>query len=111
MGHRGPREQDAVSPIVVRRPTASGHGPVIWGVPEIAAPLEKSRLRGSTALGFGGHVEKYAHAGAPSAGTRMSAGWRSGPYAIVPAIVAGCSVASNSVGLRYESAECSRWRL
>lgn len=70
MGHRRPREQDAVASWRRRRAAASSHGTAISGGTERAAPLEKSRLRGSTALGFGGHAEKPAHAGAPSAGTR-----------------------------------------
>jgi len=44
MGHRGLREQAAVSLVVARRPSASTHGKAIFGGTEIAAPLEKSPL-------------------------------------------------------------------
>src|SRR5262245_32574624 len=57
MGHRGPREQDAVSLIVVRRPTASGHGLVILGGTEIAAP---ERSGGVDGRGRGGTLGRVA---------------------------------------------------
>ncbi len=44
MGHRGLREQDAVSLVVARQPICSSHGRAIWGGTEIAAPLQKSPL-------------------------------------------------------------------
>ena len=112
MDHRGLREQDAISLVMARRPVCGSHGTAVLGGMEIAAPLGKSPLRASTGLGCGGRAEKRTHADSPTAIAITSpAGWRSTPGTVVAAIASGRSVASNSVGVRYASAECRRWRL
>src|SRR5947209_4915544 len=115
MGSRGRREQGPISLLVEPAPISHRRAGAVLGGTEIAALLEKSRRRATTALGFGRHAEQHAHAGAPSAVATTAlgapAGCSSPPCRGVSARTSGRSVASNSVGDRYASAECRRWRL
>src|SRR4029453_15783792 len=89
-----------------------GRRRAIFGGLEIAAPLTKSRVRASAALGVGGALETRALVAAPAAGPRAGpAGGEGVPGSPIAGSPSGCRIASNSLGLRYASAECSRWRL
>src|SRR4029450_12604454 len=83
-----------------------GRRRAIFGGLEIAAPLTKSRVRASAALGVGGALETRAHVGAPAASASAApAGWGGVPGSLMTASPSGCRIASKSLGVRYGSAQ------